>query len=160
MKKSESMSNEDWEELELKTASTIRLCLADEVIYNVINEESTPKLWMELESLYIKKSLMNKLFMKKQLYILRMVEGTNMLEHLNLFNKLISQLLNVDIKVKEEDKTLIILVSLPRSYEHLVTTFLYGRDILEMEDVMTAHLSNEVRNKSSMLELQVEGLVI
>ena len=27
------MSNEDWEEMDLKTASTIQLCLADEVMY-------------------------------------------------------------------------------------------------------------------------------
>ena len=27
-----SMSNEDWEELDLKAASTIELCLADEVM--------------------------------------------------------------------------------------------------------------------------------
>jgi len=33
-------SDEDWEEMDLKAASTIQLCLADEVIYNVIDEET------------------------------------------------------------------------------------------------------------------------
>ena len=32
-------SNEDWEEMDLKTVSTIQLCLADEVMYNVMDEE-------------------------------------------------------------------------------------------------------------------------
>ena len=35
-----SMSDKDWEELDLKKASTIQLCLADEVMYNVIDEDT------------------------------------------------------------------------------------------------------------------------
>lgn len=35
------MSDEDCKELDLKTMSTIQLCLDDETIYNVVNEEMT-----------------------------------------------------------------------------------------------------------------------
>jgi len=35
------MSDEDWEELDLKTVSTIQLYLADKVMYNVIDGEMT-----------------------------------------------------------------------------------------------------------------------
>ena len=34
-------SNEDWEEMDLKAARTIQLCLANEVMYNVMDEETT-----------------------------------------------------------------------------------------------------------------------
>ena len=34
-------SNEDWEEMDLKAASTIQLCLINEVMYNVMDEEMT-----------------------------------------------------------------------------------------------------------------------
>ena len=34
-----SMSNEDWEEMDIKAASTIQLHLSDKVIYNVMDEE-------------------------------------------------------------------------------------------------------------------------
>jgi len=33
-------SNEDLEEMDLKAASTIQLCLADDVMYNVMDEET------------------------------------------------------------------------------------------------------------------------
>jgi len=33
-------SVEDWEEMDLKAASTIQLCLTDEVMYNVMDEET------------------------------------------------------------------------------------------------------------------------
>ena len=56
-----SMSNENWEELDLKAASTIQLYLADEIIYNVMNEEMTTSLWSKLETLYMTKNLSNKL---------------------------------------------------------------------------------------------------
>ena len=34
-------SDKNWEEIDLKAASTIQLCLADEVMYNVMDEETT-----------------------------------------------------------------------------------------------------------------------
>jgi len=58
------------------------------------------------------KSLFNKLYFNKQLYGLRMKEGTTVLEHLNFFNKVIIELLAVDVKIDEEDKALILLSSL------------------------------------------------
>jgi len=126
-------------------ASTIQLCLSDEVMYNVMDEETAIGLWSRLETLYIMKSLSNKLYVKKQLYGLRMNEGTAVLEHLIFFNKVISELLTFDVKIDEEDKALILLSSLPESHDHIFTTMLYGKDTLNLEEVMSTHLSNEIR---------------
>ena len=67
------------------------------------------------------KSLSNKLFMKKQLYSLRMKKGKSFLQHLNVFNRILSDLLALDVKLEEEDKALLLLSSLPSSYDHLAT---------------------------------------
>jgi len=48
------------------------------------------------------------------------------LEHLNFFNKVIGELLPVDVKIDEEDKALILLNSFPQSYDHIVSTMFYG----------------------------------
>jgi hypothetical protein len=69
------MSREEWEKLERRERSTIRLCLADLVLLNVSGEDLTKKLWDKLGSLYQLKSLVNKLFLRKKLYLLRMSEG-------------------------------------------------------------------------------------
>ena len=37
-------SDEDWEEIDLKSTSTIQLYLADEVMYNVMDEETATRL--------------------------------------------------------------------------------------------------------------------
>ena len=65
--------------MDLKAASMIHLCLADEVIYNVMDEETATDLWSRLETLYVTKSLSNKLYLKKQLYGLHIKKGTTVL---------------------------------------------------------------------------------
>jgi hypothetical protein len=60
-KKPEKMTDEEWEELDMKAVSTIRLLLADEVIYDVMEENSTAGIWLNLEKRYMSKSLTNKL---------------------------------------------------------------------------------------------------
>jgi len=62
------------------------------------------------------KSLSNKLFMKKQLYILRMKKGTHIL-HLNAFNRILSDLLALEVELEEEDKALFLL-----SFFHQIIT--------------------------------------
>ena len=83
-KKPSKIENDEWNGIDFHTKATIILCLSDEILYNVMNEETTAGLWCRLESLYMTKSLSNKLFMKKQLYSLRMKEGTLNLQHLNI----------------------------------------------------------------------------
>ena len=60
------------------------------------------------------KSLSNKLFMKKKLYSLQMKEGTSILQHLNAFNRSLSDLLALEVKL-EEDKVLLLISSLSSS---------------------------------------------
>ena len=40
------MDAEDWEELQLQAAGTTRLCLSDQVIYHVMDENLPKKIWM------------------------------------------------------------------------------------------------------------------
>ena len=103
------------------------LCLSDETLYNVMNEKTTAALWCRLESLYMTESLSNKFFMKKQLYNLRMKEGSPILQYLNAFTRILSNLLALKVKLEEEDKTLLLLSSLSSTYDHLTTTVMVKR---------------------------------
>ena len=60
-----------------------------------------------------------------------MKEGTPILQHLNVFNRILSDLLALEVKLEEEDKALPLLSSLPSSYDHLMTTIMYGKETLE-----------------------------
>ena len=65
-KKPSKMEDDEWNNIDFRAKATIILCLSDEVLYNVMNKETTVDLWCRLESLYMTKSLSNKLFVKKQ----------------------------------------------------------------------------------------------
>ncbi|KAK3016711.1 hypothetical protein RJ639_005649 [Escallonia herrerae] len=92
------------------------------------------------------KSLTNCLYLKQRLYTLRIKEGTSISDHLDEYNKVI---LDLDIKVEDKDKALLLLCSLPPSYKHLVTTLLYRKDSISMEEVEAVINSQELRKKVS-----------
>ena len=80
------MSDEDWKKLDRKAKSTIQFCVSDSVLLNVSGESMVNNLWDKLGTLYQSKSLVNKLFLWKKLYNLRMKDGDSVIEHLNAFN--------------------------------------------------------------------------
>ena len=141
-KQPEGMDDLDWKELEAKAVATIRLCLADDVMYHVIDEESPAEVWLKLESRYMSKSLTNKLYLKQKLYGLKMSEGSDLSQHINLFNQIIGDLKRVDVKFEDEDKALMLLNSISNipTYENLIMTLTWGKKTLELEDITSALL--------------------
>jgi len=84
-----SIVDDDRDEMDARALSAIHLCLVDDVLFNIVTEETTVGLWSNLESLYMMKSLKNKIFLKRELYSLRMKEGTKIVNHINTFNTLL-----------------------------------------------------------------------
>ena len=46
----------DLKKMDLKMANMIQLCLADEVMYKLMDEEMATELWSRLETLYMMKA--------------------------------------------------------------------------------------------------------
>ena len=147
--------------LEEKAHSTIVLCLADDIITEVAEEETTSGLWLKLKSLYMTKSLTNKLLLKQRLFGLRMQEGMSLREHLDQLNTILLELRNIDVKIEDEDAALILLVSLPLSYENFVQSFIVGKDTITLEEGRSSLHTRELRHKatSSVTDNQAAGLV-
>ena len=59
-----TLSNEEKEDLLERAHSAILLSLGDEVLREIVNEETAVGLWLKLESRYMTKSLTNRLYMK------------------------------------------------------------------------------------------------
>ena len=90
-------------------------------MYDVMDEVSIVVIWLKLKRQYMSKSLKNKLNIKWKLFGLKMVEGADMAQHINMFNQLITDMLKINIKFNDEDNAMMVLTSIPASYEHLVT---------------------------------------
>ena len=115
--------DERWEEMKAQACATIRLCISDQIMYHVMKETSPKKVWETLESKFMSKTLTSKLFLKQKLFSLKMQEGSDPIEHINVFNQLVTVLLKVEVKVDDRDGVIILLCSLPSSYEHLITIY-------------------------------------
>ncbi|GJZ68967.1 hypothetical protein Tco_0632517 [Tanacetum coccineum] len=131
-----------------KAYSTLILCLRDRVLREVTKETTAAGIWTKLTSLYMTKSLANRLYLKKKLYIYYMSPGMKLGDHIDEFNKLILDLANIDIEIEDEDQALMLLTSLPSSYENFVETLLYGRESLTMEDVLATLNSRELKKRT------------
>ena len=123
------MSDTKWEEMDAKALSAIQLCLSNEVLREVVKEITSKGIWEKLESLYMAKSVTNRLLLKSRLYDLRLEEGKPLKPHLDEFYSIVMDLQNIDVKLDDEDLAIYLSCSLPPSYKHFRETLLYGREI-------------------------------
>ncbi|VFQ77330.1 unnamed protein product [Cuscuta campestris] len=134
--KPEKLSEEEWEDLKDMETSTICLCLANNTLREVLGLTDPVDIWDKLESRYKSKSLTSRLYLKKRLFGLQMVEEANFNGHLDEFNKITTELESIDVKIEEEDKALLLLASLPSSFDNIVTTLLFGKETLKFDEGM------------------------
>ncbi|GJZ42293.1 retrovirus-related pol polyprotein from transposon TNT 1-94 [Tanacetum coccineum] len=132
-----------------KAHSALLLCLDNKVLREVNKEDSAVGVWLKLETLYMTKSLANKLYLKKKLFTFYMDSGKKLSEHIDEFNKLVGDLANIDVEIDDEDQALMLLTSLPSSYDNFEDTLLYGRESLILEDVLSSLNSRELKKRTN-----------
>ena len=94
------------------------------------------------------------------MYSVQRKEGTKIAEHLNVFNTLICQLSDMEVKFQEEDKAITLLCSLPESWDHFITFInLSKTESLEFDSVVGALLAEEVRKKSNVETYASEAMI-
>jgi hypothetical protein len=119
-KKLAATKDEDWEILDRKALGTIRISLAVSVAFNILKEKTTKGLMDALAKLYKKPLVFNKVFLMKRLFNMKMSEGGFVADHLNDFNTVTNQLSSVKVDFDDEVRALLILCSLPKSWNGLV----------------------------------------
>ena len=101
------------------------------------------------------------IYLKGQLYGMRMKEGMNIEDHLNVFNTCICHLTSMDIKIDDEDTVVNLLCTLPESWGQVVSSISVSTiDTLEFVNVVRALLSEESRKKSSFETSSPEAFIV
>ncbi|KAE8728571.1 hypothetical protein F3Y22_tig00004205pilonHSYRG00041 [Hibiscus syriacus] len=150
-KQPEGMKNEDWALLDRQALGVIRLTLSRNVAFNIAKEKTTAGLMAALSSMYEKPSASNKVHLMRRLFNLRMTEGASVAQHLNELNTITTQLSSVEIEFDDEVRALILLSSLPDSWNATVTAVSSssGNSKLKFDDVRDLVLSEEIRRRES-----------
>ena len=121
------------------------------VAHNVVKDMTPSSLMVALSSMYEKLSTNNKVHLMKKLLNLKMAEGALVAQHLNEFNTITDQLSLVEIDFDDEIRALIVLTSLPNSWEamRIAVSNSAGKSRLSYKDVRDLVLSEEVRKKDA-----------
>ena len=135
--KPETMKDEDWNLLDRQVLGVIWLTLSRSVVHNVVKEKTTVDLMKALSSMYEKPSVNNKVYLMTKLFNLKKTEGTSIAQYLNEFNTITNQLSTVGIEFDDEVRALILLASLPNSWEamRMVVSNSAGKSKLKYDDI-------------------------
>ncbi|KOM55736.1 hypothetical protein LR48_Vigan10g162800 [Vigna angularis] len=138
------MSQEEKKRMIDKARSAIILCLGDKALREVAKEKTAAGIWAKLESLYMTRSLAHRLCLKQQLYSFKMTDSRTIEEQLAEFSKIVDDLENIDVRLEDEDKAVILLNALPRTFEHFRDALLYGKDqVITLKEVVTSIRTKE-----------------
>jgi len=96
------MTDDQWDDFDEKTLSIIQLCLAPHVLPEGLDKTTTASLWPTLATLYMAKSLANKIYLKEHLYMFSMAEDNPIKNHLDDFNLILVDLESMDVNIKDE----------------------------------------------------------
>lgn len=76
-----------------------------------------------------------------------MDEHTKVFGHLSDFNGIVYELKTIRVKIDDEDKALRLVWSLPSSYQHIKPVLIYGKKILNFEEVAGKIISKDRKLK-------------
>ncbi|KAK4484813.1 hypothetical protein RD792_007410 [Penstemon davidsonii] len=149
--KPESMKDDEWKLHDRQALGVIRLTLSRNVAFNIAKEKTTAGLMKALSNMYEKPSASNKVHLMRRLFNLRMTEGASVAQHLNELSTITTQLSSVEIEFDDEVQALLLLSSLPESWNATVTAVSSssGSNKLKFNDVRDLVLNEEIRRRES-----------
>ena len=137
------------------------------VAHNVVKEKTTADLIKALSSMYEKPLTNNNVHLMKKMLNLKMAGNASVAQHLNEFNTITNQLSFVEIDFDDEICALIVLASLPKTWEavRMAVCNSTGKEKLKYNDIRDLILAEEIHKRdagetsgsSSALTLKTRG---
>ena len=126
-----NMTEAAWTKVLKKAKSSIEIHLTRSVRSHITEKMTAQEAWEKLEDVYMGKTMCNKLFLKDELFGLRLEEGCDIEDHVCRFQNSIANLQKVEETYKDDDMAIILLRSLPSSFKHFRTTLMFGKESLK-----------------------------
>ncbi|KAG2892077.1 hypothetical protein PC119_g24453 [Phytophthora cactorum] len=130
-----------------KALAIICLAMEDSQLPFVRSASGPHDAWSRLEGHFEKRSLANKLFLRRRFFTTMMDEGDDVLEHIDKVKTLAEQLDAVGAPVSEDDLVITLLASLSESYQFLITALESRAASLTWELVTSRLLHEDMKRK-------------
>lgn len=139
-----------------KALATIMLSVKTSQLLHIKHSKTAAEAWKKLEDVHRPAGPASKVTIFKQLTNLKMAEGSSLSSHLGLFFGLCEKMNVIDIKIPDELMSIILLSSLPKSYENFVVA-IESRDELPKVQVLKTKLLEEGNRRESNVTVQHDG---
>ena len=128
-------------------SATVVTTIKSDLIYLITK---TPKeIWDTLRQRFERDTIANKLFLKQRFFSLKMKESDSLDENLRKLKVITDQLAAIKVPVPGDQHIVALLLSLPRSYNTLVTALTAKGDELNLSQLHQALLNEEEKCKQS-----------
>lgn len=136
--------------MEETTYTALILNIPDNVLRQIINENSSLEVWKKLHPLYDKKDLPNKIYIQEGLFSFKMNLSKSLDENLDDLKKLTNAFNQSGETLGTKSEATILINSIHDPYKEVRSAIKYGR-----ENVSTESIINALRCKD--LELKIES---
>ena len=159
--KPSSMPDKEWEKMHRKTIGCIKQCIKVSVFHHVSQETKADTLWKKIGEFFFKRKIaQNKSFAIRKLAHLKLKEGRSVAKHLSKFQDLVNQLTRMNLVVDDKLQALLLLSSLPSSWETLVVSLSNFAPSGVLQLAMVKHsLFNEETRRNDMSKDDAQALV-
>ncbi|KAJ0836725.1 putative RNA-directed DNA polymerase [Helianthus annuus] len=140
-----------WNSKDKKARGKITLALTRSVAFNIMKETTARDMLEALSYMYEKSSAGNRVFLMRELFNMRMNEGSSVAHHINKVNSILSGLATVGMKLDDDTQAVVLLPSLPDSWSGFVTmvTETVGTGNLKFDRVRDSVLGEDVRRRNT-----------
>jgi hypothetical protein len=130
---SSSSAQTAFEKAQRKTKAPLVMSINSDLVH-LITECETPKhIWDKLKERFERNTVANKLFLKQKLFSLKMKDCDSLDDHLRRMKEITDQLAAaIKAPIPEDEHIVALLLSLPRSYNTLITALTAKGDELSL----------------------------